>query len=297
MMRKIAAFALVASGSAKNAASMECQIDASGMVTDGMNSALNIWAAENRCQGKWLSVSPVKCTTDVASSIASVTHLASSIAGVMKDCGTVHLENAECGLHADKLVSATASLAAASAIVADKCGGASHAPWNGDVLGGATQLGKCTGNVGASINGIFQASNQLKRADHDCSVGRKCTFDTLDAVGVLANLGAAVAGAVGDCETYVNKNYDASEGDCAGAILSAIGSITAASDEGEAMKKACAAPSRLYSQSSAPATNSPALLALGAALPLTAAISFVLGKRLRARQEVEVELGMANSVE
>jgi len=212
MMRKVLAFTAVTTA----AADLGCQVDASGIVTDGLNSALAIWAAEKRCNGQWLTTSPIKCETDVTTSVAAVTHLASSIAGTIKACGQVKFgDSAICGLAANNMVSATAGLAEAGEIIADKCAHASKAPWNGDVLGGSTQLGKCTADMSGSINGIFSVANGMERLKANCADDH-CPITALDAVGILASLGGSITAAVGDCSQYTHPNYDASATDCVG---------------------------------------------------------------------------------
>jgi len=292
MMRKVFAFTVVTTA----AADLGCQVDASGIVADGLNSALAIWAAEKRCKGQWVTTSPIKCATDVTTSVAAVTHLASSIAGTIKACGQVRFgDSAICGIAADNMVSATAGLAEASEIIADKCAHAAKAPWDGDVLGGSTQLGKCTADMSGSINGIFSVANGMEKLKANCADGH-CPITALDAVGLLASLGGSITAAVGDCSQYKNPKYDASEGDCAGAIMGAVSQLSATVDQTKAMQNACNTPARLYSQPAAPSSSMP-IMALAAALPVTAVVSFVLGRRFssRARQQVDMELG--NSIE
>jgi len=289
MMRKVLAF----TAATTVAADLGCQVDATGIVSDGLNSALAIWASEKRCQGQWVALSPVKCATDVTTSVAAVTHLASSIAGTIKACGQVRFdESAECGLAADNMVSVTAGLAEASEIIADKCAHASNPKKAGDVLGGSTQLGKCVADLSGSINGIFSAANGFNQLKAQCADG-SCPITSLDAAGLLASLGSSIVSAVGDCAKYKNPKYDASEGDCAGAIMNAVSQLDAAVDQGEALKKLCNGPARLYSQTTPQASSSSGMLALVVALPITAVVSFALGKRLsnRApRQEQDQEL-------
>jgi len=292
MMRKVLAFTAATTA----AADLGCQVDATGIVSDGLNSALAIWAAEKRCQGQWITTSPIKCATDVTTSVAAVTHLASSIAGTIKACGQVTFgDNAVCGIAANNMVSATAGLAEAGEIIADKCAHASKAPWDGDVLGGSTQLGECTADMSGSINGIFSAANTLDRLKANCADDH-CPITALDAVGVLASLGGSITAAVGDCATYTNPSHDASATDCVGAIMGAVSQLSATVDQTKIMKQSCAAPARLYSQSAAQSSTMPAM-ALVAALPVTGVVSFLLGRRVSSRTRQEVELELGNSLE
>merc|ERR1719498_566746 len=137
-MRKVVAFAAVSSA----AADLTCSVDASGVVSDGLNSALAIWASEKRCQGQWLSLSPVKCTTDVSTAIASVTHMAGTVAGMVQACAGVQDQSGDCAIAATNLVSDVAGLTAAGATITNKCGDVANPKWNGDVLGWQSLAGR-----------------------------------------------------------------------------------------------------------------------------------------------------------
>jgi len=294
MMRKV----LVFTAATTAAADLGCQVDATGIVSDGLNSALAIWAAEKRCQGQWITASPIKCATDVTTSVAAVTHLASSIAGTIKACGQVKFgDSAVCGIAANNMVSASAGLAEAGEIIADKCATpvGSKAPWNGDVLGGSTQLGKCTADMSGSINGIFSVANTLERLKANCADDH-CPITALDAAGVLGSLGGSITAAVGDCTKYNNPSHDASATDCVGAIMGAVSQLSATVDQTKIMSQSCAAQARLYSQPAAQSSTMP-VMALVAALPVTAVVSFLLGRRVSSRTRQEVELELGNSLE
>jgi len=291
MMRKVVAFAAVSSA----AADLTCSVNAGGVVSDGLNSALAIWASEKRCQGQWVSLSPVKCVTDISSALASVTHLAASVAGVVTSCDAVRDAHGDCAIAADLLVSDVAGLTASAATITNKCGNVADPKWNGDVLGLKNDLGKCVGDASGTFNGIFAVSNTFERLKANCNDG-KCPMTTEDAVGVLASLGASIASAVGDCNHALGKQYDTSTSDCAAAILSGIAKVTNAAKQGAAMKKSCAAPGRLYSEQGPAPSSMPALAALVVALPITAVASFAVGRRFAAKRQqntvLELEGGM-----
>jgi hypothetical protein len=301
MLRGILSLALILA-----AASQQCELDSSDMVEDGINGALAIWASTKRCHGTWLSLSPVKCEQDIATSIQVVTHMAGSIAGMVQSCGGIKTANHECALAANALVSGTAGLAAASGSIADKCAHVAKAPKDGGVLGLATDLGSCTADAGGSMNSLFHASNSLQNVKKHCAKGlgqKHCAMDALDAVGVLSSFGAAIAAAVSDCSAYHDKTAppsattDTAAASCANGILSAVAQLTEVAEQGVTLKRVCEAPAaRLYLEGHDAATSGALPFALAAALPITAVLSFALGKRVaKSRQQTaadDTELGI-----
>jgi hypothetical protein len=303
MLRGILSLALISLA----AAGGQCELDSSAMVEDGINGALAIWASTKRCHGAWLSLSPVKCEQDIATSIQVVTHMAGSIAGMVQSCHqSLVTENHECALAANALVSATAGLAAASGLIADKCAHVAKAPKDGGVLGLATDLGSCTADAGGSMNSLFHASNSLQNVKKHCAKGlgqKHCAMDALDAVGVLSSFGAAIAAAVSDCSAYHDKTAppsattDTAAASCANGILSAVAQLTEVAEQGVTLKRVCEAPAaRLYLEGHDAATSGALPFALAAALPITAVLSFALGKRVaKSRQQTaadDTELGI-----
>merc|ERR1711907_477292 len=213
---------------------------------------------------------------------------------MVQDCAGVHQQSGDCAIAATNLVSDVAGLTAASAKITNKCGDVANSKWNGDVLGLKNDLGKCTADVSGSINGIFDASNIFEKMKVNCADG-KCPVTIEDTVSVLASLGSAIAAAVGDCNHYLNPEYDASTGDCVGAILDGISAVTNAAKQGKAMQKSCQSAGRLYSQTAPVQSSTSALTALLVALPITAVLSFAVGRRVAKKQQVEessVELGL-----
>jgi len=277
MMRGIVSLLLVCLA----AASPQCILDSTGAVSDAIDSALFIWASEKRCKGAVLAQAPVKCTQDISSAIESVTSLANSIAGMVSSCGAIKEANVQCGLDADRLVSATAGLAAADAKIADKCAHVAPAPFTGNVLERDTQLAKCTGDAADGMNSVFEASNTLQAIKKKCN-GDSCTVNSLDLVAVLASFGSYIAGAVDQCNAYPSKAHN-DNAECASGILASIAQLSKVAKIGLEMKTSCGkSSSRLYtdidSQAST-ATASPLALALAAVIPFAAVLSFVAGTR------------------
>jgi len=291
MMRGIVSLLLVCLA----AASPQCILDSTGAVSDAIDSALFIWAAEKRCKGEILNQAPVKCTQDISSAIESVTSLANSIAGMVSSCGAIKEANVQCGLDADRLVSATAGLAAAEAHIADKCAhvrptivAIAPAPFAGNVLERETKLAKCTSNAGHSMNSVFEASNTLQSLKSKCPTGESCAINALDLVDVLASFGSYIAATVDDCTAYENKAGN-DNADCADGILASIARLSKLAKIGLEMSTSCkTTSSRLYSDIDSQASTalaSPLALALAAILPVAAVLSFVAGTRFAKKRQ------------
>jgi hypothetical protein len=264
-----------------------CELDSSAMVTHGINAALDIWAASKRCHGAMVNLAPVKCERDVAGSISELATFGGAIAEMVGSCGAVKLANHDCAMAADSLVAATAGLAAVGGAIADQCGLANvPAALDGDILGTATELGKCTAEAGSSMNSIFQASNTLQHVQKSCSDSREiCKVDALDVVSVLSSFGGYIAAAYADCSLAANPHTKSDIGAdaCSADILMGIAQLSNLAKLGLTMQKACASSSsRLYLDTNTEATTTTGNLssfALAAFLPIAMVLSFVAGRR------------------
>jgi len=264
-----------------------CELDSSKAVTKAIDSALDIWAATQRCKAPWVGTGPIKCEQDVASSIGSVTATIGAIAGMMKDCGAVDEANAKCGLAVNKLISSTAGLAAAGGKLGQFC----HYKDYTDVapaIERKTLLGKCTIQFGSAINSIFEAKNTITHLQKGCDKGgKKCAVDVLDVIGVIADLGAHVAGSAAYCQEYHTPGKDVHTEKCTNGVLQAIAELSNVARIAMGVHKTCSPEStRLYLEGTG-ATNfsGAATMALLAALPLTAVVGVMMGKRIAKSRE------------
>jgi len=252
----------------------KCVLDSSDALSSGLDAALAIWAAKKRCPPQMNA--PVLCEQDIASAISDLTALGSGIAGIVASCADVTED--DCGLAANDLVSASAGLAAAGGAIAEHCTSIkSH-----DVLGLATDLGKCTGDATGGLNSMLHATTDLQEMQSSCSGNaEKCTVPTLDVVSVLASFGSYISGAFNDCSAYAKSPADTGDADCASAVLGGVAQLVAAAEAGLKMTEKCSASaSRLYLDTQGQATSySPMFTALAAALPLAAVVGFLAGSR------------------
>jgi len=276
-------------------ASGSCELESGDAVENAVESVLFIWAATKRCHGKLLQEAPVKCEQDVASAIQSVTLMGGAIAKMVDKCSTLTFDkHAKCAGSVNALVSASAGLAAASGLIADKCFNTVPAKYDYDVLDKATLLGKCVLDSGASVNSIFQASNEIKNAKKHCQ-GKKCTTDVLNVISIFSHLGGFIANSVDDCSTAHDANtgkkgMDTKVYECSAAVLDGVGDLSKLAALGLNIKNDCdVSSSRLYLESNniegkATAGN-PTLLALAAMIPISAVLSFIVGSRFAKSQQ------------
>jgi len=277
-------------------ADLSCNLDSSAVVVNGIDSAINIWAASQRCKGQMGASSPVKCEQDVASAIQSVSLMAGAIADLIGSCDK-EAQVGQCGESVNKLVGATAGLAASGGLMANKCGKIPPPGSDADAdlppsVEPATQFGKCTADAGDSINSIFQASNVFRESKKHCSgKGEGCPTSALNVLSIIANMGSYIASTVSDCQQYKDEQNKVDSPayvaglECTESILSSIAGLSDVAAIGLNIKDDCeATSSRLYLESNTGAKTggafqNPTVLVLAAILPITAVASFVAGSR------------------
>jgi len=296
-------------------ADWSCSLDSSDVVANGMDGAINIWAATQRCKGTIPAQAPVKCEQDVASAIQSVSLMAGAIADMIGSCDK-KAQFGECGLSVNKLVGATAGLAAAGGLMANKCGQipAPNTDLDADLPPNAeraTRLGKCTADAGESINSIFQVSNTVRDARKHCyGKAKGCPTSAFNVLSIIANMGSYIASTVTNCVKYEDEQKKVKDPEyvagleCTESILSAIAGLSEVAAVGASIKDDCAATSsRLYLESNAGANTegpfkNPTVLVLAAILPITAVASFIAGSRFaKSRKETRVLIPEGDELE
>jgi len=258
-----------------------CAVEGGGAVGPLADSILNVWAATTRCKK---GGSSVECEIDITAAVASVDSMITIIVKALADCGSLHMEHAECGMAVNHLIADSAGLAS-------EVGGALNAcPWPVAASGlavptkleGTTTLGYCVTDATNSMKTLFAAVHALSTMHSDCeSAGGKCDHNALKLVEVLSQLGSFVAGAVAHCQGYMGVKD--TKAVCASTVQGMVSNLVNVADVGMAVHKACAltAEQRLYLESDSPkATSSSSLpMALAALLPISAVLSFVAGSR------------------
>jgi hypothetical protein len=238
---------------------------------------LYIWASTKRCAAPVLGDAPLKCEQDVASSVKAVTATAGAIAGMMNSCGAVDDANAKCGLAVNGLVSATAGLAAAGGKLTQYCVKKDLQDPAPDLN---TVLGKCTIQSGGAINSIFDAKNTIGNLQKQCddSGSKKCAVNVLDVVGVVADLGAHLAGSAAYCQQEFSATANVAGELCANGVLEAIADLSNVARIAMGVEKACStASTRLYLEGNVEATTSGPSTAIMAGLVAMGVAGLVLG--------------------
>jgi hypothetical protein len=258
---------------------------------------LYIWASTNRCKPPFAGNEPLKCEQDVASSVKAVTATAGAIAGMMNSCGAIDEANAKCGLAVNGLVGAAAGLAAAGGKLTQFCVKKDFEDVEPELN---TVLGKCTIQSGGAINSIFDAKNTIGSLQKSCTEDGKldgddlkeCQVNVLDVVGVVADLGAHLAGSAAFCQQYANPASAVGSEKCAGGVLEAIAHLSNVARIAMGIKQDCSAEStRLYLNSEGVASSPSATMLpmfLAAALPLTAVLSVIAGLRMAKSRQSSV---------
>jgi len=291
MLRTILPLALLLSTAAGDS---HCELDSTIAVEHAVEASMAIWAADKRCSGDIVTEAPVKCTEDVATSIEELSKMGTAVGSMVGTCGNLKLENHACAMAADAVFSATAGLTAAGAKIADHCAHIVPEKYNHEILDTATLLGKCTANAAGSMNSFFAAHNSIQHMKKHCAKDSKggCRAHALDVVGVLSEFGAYIADAYANCNAYHEGEKEAPQNDaaaCAAAVLDGIADLTEMTELGMKMHNACnIKDSRLYLEGNqaASATSSSSLLALAAAIPAAAVLSFIAGSRFaKSRQQ------------
>jgi len=260
----------------------KCAVEGGGAVGPLADSILNVWAATTRCEK---GGSTVECAIDITAAVQSVDNMITIIVKALADCGSLHMEHAECGMAVNHLIADSAGLAS-------EVGGALNAcPWPVAATGlavptkleQATTLGHCVVDATNSMKTLFAAVHTLSTMHADCeSAGGKCDHNALKLVEVLSQLGSFVAGAVAHCKGYMGEKD--TKAVCASTVQAMVSNLANVADVGMSVHKACALSEeqRLYLESdSAKATSSSSSLpmALAALLPISAVLSFVAGSR------------------
>lgn len=211
-------------------------------------------------------------------------------------CDGLHTANKKCGLEAGKLTKHMSGLAAASGIVAQKCPKNVAEP---AAFGPIAAPVMCTIDLKNTLKQLFKAIKHIRRSQHDCKKEdrRYCAANALDIVSSFSAMGGYLAGAVGQCRRTQPgvANPDTRTELCVQAATDLVHRTMEVSESGIQMSQKCEekpapAPAppvlshiteiqvpRLFELEGKVPTSS-ANLILGAFLPITAIVGFVLGR-------------------
>jgi len=266
----------ISAGAAQDQA--QCAVDGAGAVDGLTEAAMFIWAASKRCGHG----SAAECTVDIASAAQAATSMIATIVGAVADCGAIQTANAECAAAVTGLTSAAAGLAAASGGLVDACPKAVRR-LGIDPLDQTTNLGLCIMDAKGTLSSIFRASKYLSVAG-GCKKNGGCADTALNIIMALADMGSNLAESFNDCSSVKGAGNDNADCDASGlALVSALSQIALA---GKGIKAGCnVGAARLYENTEMPTSSSSWTVALAALLPISAVLSFVLGRRTRSRQQ------------
>jgi hypothetical protein len=276
---------------------LECALQFGGFVDGTLDSIVYLWSASKRCDKSYSPVNPslagIACAEDVASSIQSGLSTLDNLVSMLKPCGWVKKEVAIFGTCVDSiggLLANSAGLAASAAKVADHC--TLDTPPTYELVEELTPLGKCLSDIGDSAKSLLALSVTLNGiAKHSCK-GKMCTAAILVLIHVASQFGEAFALAFDHCSLSPvgGKGPRNQQASCAGAIFGLTDGLTGLAAHGYLMSQACKTDVeepvkaiRRYIESNEPVedstTSSSMTLAIAAAIPLAAVVSFVGGMR------------------
>jgi len=286
----------------------KCVVDGGEAASDLMDASIFIWGAKQRCGKEGMKV---KCEIDIASAVQSIASMTNTILKVVGRCG--HDFNPDCARASTRLVKAMAGLSSAQGGIKQKC-----QYWQQPVAGGAMVGGNLPGTNwmhGASALCVLDVKNTAKnllktvksfvKLDHKCkdATSRKCASNSLKAAGAMAGMGEYLAAAIGDCAPPNKISQDA---ECAQESIMLSHHLVKLTEAGVEISTKCApeeeeaaeveltevqvARKRLYEEDDVETSSNAgfANVVLGAFLPVTALVSFVVGRAYanrRARDE------------
>jgi hypothetical protein len=268
----------------------DCLVDSGEAVSDAVDAALFIWAADKRCGKKGMEI---KCEVDVTSAIKATNGMINVILKAVDKCHGLHTANKKCGLEAGKLSKHVAGLAASAGIVAQKCPKDSKEPAG---MGTIAAPVMCTIDLKNTLKQLFKAVKHIRRSTHDCkeSDKRYCAANALDIVSSFSAMGGYLAGAVGQCRrTDPNvKDKDTRTELCVQASEQLVHDTTEVAQSGVQMSQKCGGEptvdiieqGRLYSdydhddKKKKDEGKDNMNILLGALVPITAFVGFVGGR-------------------
>jgi len=285
-----------------------CALDGARAVDDLLDAATYIWASARRCNSDVTESDTILCTLDISASIESVNAMVNVILKAVQKCGHLQSQNAQCGLAVGVLTRSFAGLTAAGSGMAAKCPFGARKPKAPLVFGvpvydQQTALQSATGVVNADkatpasfgqclvdikdlTKSLFKGIKRMMTMQDSCADGnRHCTHNTLKLIASLGAMGEYLSSAIGKCQMDTKAQealIDHSE--CVSEVMHLVRHTSNVGRAGVDLQQHCQlGAERLYQLEHGnvqPPSSNSMTFALAAFLPLTAVLSYVLGRRL-----------------
>jgi len=268
-----------------------CALHGAESADDLLDSIVFIWAAVERC-GR--THDALHCAVDVSYAIESVNHMINTILKAVQKCGVAFQgAHAKCGLAVGELTESFAGIAAVSSGIVEHCPPNSGATTGGPaIMAGRNtvnfphKFAHCIVDMKSLVKAILKATLRLVTLKDNCQdnpQGRYCARNVLQVVGAFAGMGEFIAGAVGHCSQVTNQNAA-----CASEIIGLLRQLSNLGKAGTTLSKECALSEaeRLYLDTGdddleTETTGSNFMnMGLTALIPVTAVLSFVVGRRI-----------------
>jgi hypothetical protein len=290
-----------------------CALDGARAVDDLLDGATYIWASVNRCNNTAgnTQANTILCTLDVSAAIESVNAMVNVILKAVQKCGHLESESAQCGLAVGVLTRSFAGLAAASSGIAARCPNkhlnnntvstplvygipvydqqtalaSASGVANADKATPAT-FAQCLVDIKDLTKSLFKAIKRIMTMQDSCEDGnRHCTHNTLKLIASLGAMGEYLSSAIGKCQmntTAQEALIDHSE--CVSEVMHLVRHTSNVGRAGVDLQQHCQlGAERLYQLEHGnvqPPSSNSMTFALAAFLPLTAVLSYVVGRRL-----------------
>lgn len=267
-----------------------------------MNSVIFIWQSVERCKEmvkSWGTEHKAKCSLDVSYAIEAVDNVINLVSNAAEGCEHVLSRKEKCNSAVMSATSAMAAVAGASSGIAEDCPKHSvkPAPGLGEALSGTDGkfpqgLALCIVDAKELFWSVLHFGANANDAHQTCggsgAGSPRCVDAVLHTLDSVAQVGEFIAGVVGHC----TEPGDA-KAKCASDVLALLRDLNSLGVSGNSMSKRCGLSrrERLYLQGkrdhliddeqSLPLPT----IGLAALLPITAVLSFVVGRRMaKARQ-------------
>jgi len=280
-----------------------CAMNGGAAADSLIDATAYIWASVERCEN---SPNAVQCSVDITAAIAAVSDMINFLLAAVDSCGGGLMgRHQQCGRAVGHVTASLAHIASSSTGIAEHCPNPNRPPIK-DFKGLETyhnsiffrhNLAHCMLDVKSLSHTIFYASGALVQLKNSCPGKERCTYNILGVVSAFAWMGKFIAGAVGHCSKPVNDNAA-----CASEVMGLIGDLDYLASAGDRVHHFCSLSESerhehlrlehlrhplLYlankQTSEAPAVTSLTMnMGLVAFIPITAVLSFIAGRRMKA---------------
>lgn len=308
-----------------------CVLNGGVAINDALDAAVYAWAASRRC-AKWKQGNIVKCEMDIASAAESTNRMVNVIINAVESCNVAKADKCgkavgKLTAHFAGVAAASGGIVQEcpnplakkhNLVQRDSLRKHGAGMSLADPVWPEGEQATCVVDIKNTMRQIFAASAAITKAAKNCDDSGKCVYDSFEILSAFAGLGKYVMGSLGHCSSaqHLLKNFPLT---CSEHIAGLTRSVAGFAGDTDELIQAChhpvngsgfVAPSipgpteviiipepapRLYAQDKEKALQtdaSPANNVLLALLPITAFVSFMVGRRVSRHQDQRSYKGM-----